>query len=125
MDATDYEFYEEGIRPKEAGEVWKLANDLYAIGSDDKGLYVVCLSWFSSDEDRSLKDMIHGQSGWQRKSPPVQDNDIERVEIEGIEWVQDQFGVYPKASKDFDIIQGILGKRGKLIFIEYKKKGEG
>ncbi|MCK5235798.1 MAG: hypothetical protein KAR06_02340, partial [Deltaproteobacteria bacterium] len=74
------------IRPEKAGEVWKYTRtgEKYAIGVDDDGLFKVSLA-IGAMTDRFL-DIAHGQNDWVRLCSPVEDDSVERIEIEGVEW---------------------------------------
>jgi hypothetical protein len=85
--ATDYEFYEEGIKP-EAGELWNHEGRKYWMTqfNNDALMYAINpvgekLTVGVGGSYEQFKEIIHGQDGWKRIDPPVQDPDTERVEI--------------------------------------------
>lgn len=125
LSRTDYEFYEEGIRPK-AGEIWKLENDKYFITQPRNEAFLYAVDVVNQ---RFTIDIQHGQNGWARIHPPVQDNDIERVEIEDVKIGSiflDSVSLIFKTNQLNDKFRRAqaLSMPVKAI-LEYNKEGEG
>jgi hypothetical protein len=89
---------EKEIRPEKAGEVWQYEEDshkkvtvwhkgilcFHALSRRDRPDIIYFkkddgLGWFCCDEP------VHGKNGWTRLYPPVEDESVERIEIEGVE----------------------------------------
>ena len=101
------------IRPEKAGELWKAGNDsfFFTVNSDkiagDNG------------DTYEIKDyeMIHGKHGWIRLFPPVEDENVERIEFEAL-W-DSSFGKFsiisPLAKMD------LMGNGPHKLFVEIPK----
>jgi hypothetical protein len=86
------------IRP-EKGDTWKLKEDRYLITqfSDEDDVYAVNDKGerFTINDEHSysnFQNVIHNnKDGWIRIEPPVEDDNIERIEIEGVkDWEMEQ-----------------------------------
>jgi len=85
------------IRPENAGELWEMAGHakFFVITDERTGKNELCGIYGNKIVIR--KDMIHGKD-WTRLFPPVEDDSIERIEIEGVRWFQEHNGeIYPVA----------------------------
>ena len=78
----------EEIRPEKAGELWKNnLNDEYYHTTVPLPLGMGGgLALFSCYGRTDRENIFHGED-WTRLSPPVEDNSVERVEIEGVVWL--------------------------------------
>lgn len=96
-------YEKEVIRPEKAGEVWEdsCGNLWLTSNPSEKGLRFMSAtgdnSWFDFPSLRWHKDVVHNQNGWTRPYPPVEDEKVERIVIEGVEW----FGVHNKTYPEY------------------------
>ena len=93
--AGDWQSYheEKAIRPEKAGELWRnkeIENDQYYHTenhtSSGAGLILVgygAKGFKEADNGR----VLHNKDGWERVFPKVEDDSVERIEIEGVKWV--------------------------------------
>jgi hypothetical protein len=80
------------ISPEKAGELWGNKGAMYStvissIPNDGEALF------FRSEYDNLnniTKEVIHGKNGWTRLFPFVEDDSVERIEIEGV-WFADHY----------------------------------
>ena len=88
INGSGWQLYHEvkEIRPEEVGELWKKSSDrfVYLVGKEEGRLVGIPSETilFTFDIERHGKSMIHEKNGWQRLFPPVEDDSIERIEIE-------------------------------------------
>ena len=78
------------IRPEKAGELWQKNVDsfVYLIAEERINKLTAIPSLvdlLSFSIEKHGKDIIHGK-GWTRLYPPVEDDSVERIEIEGVVW---------------------------------------
>lgn len=81
------------IRPEKPGELWERQGEKFFIFFDNDKYVCLCLvdesgDKFSTVDAMSYAEVIHNQNGWTRLYPPVEDENVERIEIEGVEWEQ-------------------------------------
>ncbi|MCK5609774.1 hypothetical protein KAR91_48330 [Candidatus Pacearchaeota archaeon] len=80
---------EKEIRPDSAGELWRheQGGTFYTHAkSYNTNSEVATTNHFGAIEDLPRDDKIHNKNGWTRLYPPVEE-DVERIEIEGVRWV--------------------------------------
>lgn len=87
------------IRPENAGELWRHEDGSIGIiikQSESSPLGIA----FDNGTQKHLSDtnlasgknkpyreyLIHNKNGWERLYPPVEDDSVETIEIEGVEW---------------------------------------
>ena len=76
------------IRPEKAGELWEFGRNLFFIIQQNQTLFL--MSAFGTRSECSTRtDIIHNQDGWKRLRPVVEEEDIERVVIEGVKEMND------------------------------------
>ena len=97
------------IVPEKAGELWQLGTVFYFTCFDNKGdlQFVDHMSaeWLLSGFQN---DPIHGVNGWTRLFPVVED-EVERIEIEGVEWQSAEGVVFTYTNEqvfDWEILPG-------------------
>lgn len=75
------------IVPQNAGELWKY-NDrfMWFTTRGISGLEMVCEDGEETETVEKMNQTIHNKNGWTRPYPPVEDENIERIEIEGVKW---------------------------------------
>lgn len=119
---------EEAIIPKESGELWQLDDGeeimnyfLFRSQSIEKQLTFKSASGFCNGKEPSDK-IIHNQNGWTRLHPPVEDEKVERIVIEGVEWFEDDGTgvVFPDAG-EYEW-KGLLNKTMTMILIPKEDK---
>jgi hypothetical protein len=114
---------EKEIRPEKAGELWRngrghfyhTVNDIHAekeivrmIGRHDRGV--------------PSTETIHNQNGWQRIHPPVEDDSIERIVVEGVTWKTQSDGwVTPLQCGRGGILHSLVGKPAMKLIAEIPK----
>ena len=83
---TDWVPYheEKEIRPKKVGELWKHESGLHAHTFRDKkgNLCINEDQCFFGTDTRKATQVIHNKNGWTRLHPLVEDENVERIEIE-------------------------------------------
>jgi hypothetical protein len=85
------------IRPENDGELWEHEDDsmgmivrcfqsspLEIVFSNGCRKHLSETSLASGNNRTYGEDLIHGKNGWTRLYPPVEDNSVERIEIEGV-----------------------------------------
>ena len=114
------------IRPEKAGELWQAGNDsfFFTVNSDkiagDNG------------DTYEIKDyeMIHGKHGWIRLYPPVEDDSVERIEFNNVDWDLSgcwqtkpmPFVSYDGGSKDWgDIRDAVINQPKMKMILEIPK----
>lgn len=72
------------IRPYAAGELWEMSSHakFFVIADESSGVNKLCGLY--GDKICIREDIIHGKD-WVRLYPPVEDENVERIEIEGVE----------------------------------------
>ena len=112
------------IRPEKEGELWK--NNVHInwfirwVGSSrNKGLQAVSEQGVCFDV-KGL-DMIHGKE-WTRLFPPVEDESVERIEIERVAWRQSHGVYFPTADTDIEFSELKEKGRMKMILVIPKDK---
>ena len=72
------------IRPEKAGELWNRDNVGICFVINNPGC-TVDVVWPDGDTD-TIRPMIHNKNGWARLFPKVEDDSVERIEIEGVKF---------------------------------------
>lgn len=86
------------IRPENAGELWIAGGIKYMSQKVGDRLRMIPEEYSMNVlEPSGLEYFIHGTGQYERLFPPVEE-DVERIEIEGVEWkqIQNQTIVFPK-----------------------------
>ena len=75
---------EKEIRPKKAGELWKLDEEYYHTEDHTSSGCGLCLVGYGSKGFKEVDNgkTAHNKNGWTRLFPSVEDESVERVEIE-------------------------------------------
>ncbi len=114
------------IRPENAGEFWRHENGgtfythakSYNVDSE-----IATTNRFGAIEDLPRDDKTHNKGGWTRLYPPVEDDSVERVEIEGVYWEQHDYCT--PFSNDTNIAFGsfssFIGKPRMKMILEIPK----
>ena len=100
---------EKEIRPEKAGELWRYNSGVNTLhyhtdSSVVKGesRFKIILYGFSGEVSNDPDHIIHHKNGWTRLFPPVEDESVERIEIEGVRWYSspnDKHGAIPGSSQ--------------------------
>ena len=74
---------ENEIRPEKAGELWvhDRGGSFYTYEGNYGNINTIHISGCAMP-----KDFIHGKNGWKRVFPSVEDENVERIEIEDVSW---------------------------------------
>lgn len=90
----DWEPYHEveEIRPEKVGELWQRDGEINHRCVTYEGIVGLNVIWWggTANTNRVDKDMIHNKNGWKRVWPNVEDENVERIEIEGVKWEEIQ-----------------------------------
>jgi len=115
----------EEIRPEKAGELWRYRNsDNYAhTFADDDDIYFIS-DGCSPKLVSNLECVVHNQY-WTRLFPKVEDDSVERIEIEGVKWQQlgEGWAVPTKGPQSGGSFHDLLSKPFMKMILEIPKEG--
>lgn len=91
------------IRPEKAGELWQheVRGLAFIYESTENTHFIISVDG-QTEELNKCNLVAHNKNGWTRIYPPVEDDSVERIEIEGVKWkdaetIRGQF-CYPQSS---------------------------
>jgi hypothetical protein len=127
LKGNDWESYHKAkeIRPENAGELWQFRED-----NEDK--YVVMytspnslyLTNVFTRLTKEISQVIHNQNGWKRLFPVVEEEDIERIVIEGVQWRNHRIGLmYPIGGACAPKLKRLDDKPPMKMILEIPKEG--
>lgn len=99
------------IRPEREGEVWENRHgNLFSIGEDGKGLFIVCLSEFRAIKDTDM-GVVHDCNGWKLIYSPdkevMKELEGEKVVIEEINDLKEENSMFKKALSEIASLPGV------------------
>ena len=120
---------EKEIKPEKAGELWEHKSHgkcfIVEDGSSLAAQTIRGCQRFTIGSDHSwddFKDIRHNKTGWTRLYPSVEDESVDRIEIEGVSWRYSHGIYFPVADTDIEFSELKEKGRMKMILVIPKDK---
>jgi hypothetical protein len=114
---------EKEIRPEKAGELWEheKGGSFFVHRAKPDSHILEVTFYYGGREKIQEQEVIHGENGWTRLYPPVENENVERIEVEDVAWRSDGNGpvyVYPiEAGSTFFLNHSNLLRKPRMKMI--------